>query len=171
MKKLQAGTIIKTVGLNGELKVKSSTFFAEERYQPGNTVYLSKDNKNFKKYTVESYRFYQGFDFIYLEEVLSIEEAKKLIGFNILVDKDELELDEDVYFFCDLKGCKVFNNLTKEEIGIVKEVEEFPAQITLAVKVKASGKISYIPFVKAFVEEVNISKKEIYINVIEGLIE
>jgi NAD(P)-dependent dehydrogenase (short-subunit alcohol dehydrogenase family) len=71
MEALQTGTIIKTVGLKGELKLKSTTFFAEERYQKGNKVYLSKDGKNFQKCTVLSYRFYQGFDFVILKEISS----------------------------------------------------------------------------------------------------
>ena len=68
METLQTGTIVKTVGLKGELKLKSTTFFAEQRYQEGNIVYLSKDGKNLQKFTVVSYRSYQDFDFIYLKE-------------------------------------------------------------------------------------------------------
>ena len=73
METLQTGTIVKTVGLKGELKLKSTTFFAEQRYQEGNIVYLSKDGKNHQKFTVVSYRSYQGFDFIYLKEISSIK--------------------------------------------------------------------------------------------------
>jgi 16S rRNA processing protein RimM len=171
MEALQTGTIIKTVGLKGELKLKSTTFFAEERYQKGNKVYLSKDGKNFQKCTVLSYRFYQGFDFVILKEISSIEAAENYIGYNIYVNKEDAVIDDDMYFFCDLEGCKVFNEETKEEIGIVNTVEEFPAQITLAVKSNKTGKIFFVPFVNAFIGEIDIKKKEIYIKVIEGLIE
>ena len=80
MQALQTGTIIKTVGLKGELKLKSTTFFAEDRYQEGNVVYLSKDGKSFEKSEVVSYRTYQGFDFVKLKEIPSIEVAEKYIS-------------------------------------------------------------------------------------------
>lgn len=170
MQTLQTGTIIKTVGLKGELKLKSSTYFAEERYQEGNVVYLSKDGKNYQKCTVVSYRTYQGFDFIILKEISSIEVAEKYIGYGVFIDKNEAVLDEDMYYFCDLEGCKVIDNATNEELGVIETVEEFPAQITFAVRSNKTNKLFYVPFVEAFVTDVDIEKKEIHINVIEGLI-
>lgn len=171
MQALQTGTIIKTVGLKGELKLKSTTFFAEDRYQEGNVVYLSKDGKSFEKCEVVSYRTYQGFDFVTLKEITSIEVAEKYIGYNIYIDKEEATLQEGMYYFCDLEGCRVFDNETKEELGVVQTVEEFPAQITFAVLSHKTGKLFYVPFVSAFVTDVDINKKEIYINVIKGLID
>ena len=50
MQTLQTGTIIKTVGLKGELKLKSTTFFAEDRYQKGNVVFKFK-GKTYKATT------------------------------------------------------------------------------------------------------------------------
>lgn len=171
MQTLQTGIIIKTVGLKGELKLKSTTYFAEERYQEGNIVYLSKEgSKDYQKCTVVSYRTYQGFDFIVLKEISSIEVAEKYIGYGVFIDKKDATLDDDMYFFCDLEGCKIIDNSNKEELGIVETVEEFPAQITFAVRSNKTGKLFYVPFVEAFVTKVDIDKKEIYINVIEGLI-
>ena len=171
METLQTGTIVKTVGLKGELKLKSTTFFAEERYQEGNIVYLSKDGTNFQKFTVVSYRSYQGFDFVYLKEIPSIEIAEKYIGYRVYIDKEDATLDDDMYFFCDLEGCKVIDNETDEELGVVESVEEFPAQLTLSVKSNKTDKIFYVPFVEAFVVDVDIDNKKIYINVIKGLID
>ena len=171
METLQTGTIVKTVGLKGELKLKSSTSFAEQRYQEGNVVYLSKDGTNLQKFHVVSYREYQKFDFIILKEISSIEVAEKYIGYNVYIDKKDATLEEDMYFFSDLEGCTVYDDETEEELGTIVEVEEFPAHINLGVKSKVSGKLCYVPFVDAFVAEVNIEDKAVYINVIEGLIE
>ena len=76
-----------------------------------------------------------------------------------------------MYFFCDLEGCKVIDNETDEELGVVESVEEFPAQLTLSVKSNKTDKIFYVPFVEAFVVDVDIDNKKIYINVIKGLID
>ena len=80
-------------------------------------------------------------------------------------------LDDDMYFFCDLEGCTVIDNETKQELGVVESVEEFPAQLTLSVKSNKTDKIFFVPFVEAFVVDVDIENKKIYINVIKGLID
>ena len=56
-----------------------------------------------------------------------------------------------------------------QEVGVVKEVEEFPAQLTLRVK-RAGKEDFFVPFVKAFIKRVDINKKEIEINIIEGML-
>ena len=111
------------------------------------------------------------FDFIYLKEISSIEVAEKYIGYRVYINKEDATLDDDMYFFCDLEGCKVLDNETDEELGIVESVEEFPAQLTLSVKSNKTDKIFYVPFVEAFVVDVDIESKKIYINVIKGLID
>ena len=68
----------------------------------------------------------------------------------------------------DLVGCKVLDE-KGQELGVVKEVEEFPAQLTLRVK-RAGKEDFFVPFVKAFIRRVDINKKEIEINVIGGML-
>ena len=114
---------------------------------------------------------FESFDFIYLKDISSIEVAEKYIGYGVYINKEDATLDDDMYFFCDLEGCKVLDNETEEELGIVESVEEFPAQLTLSVKSNKTDKIFYVPFVEAFVVDVDIESKKIYINVIKGLID
>ena len=101
----------------------------------------------------------------------AIEIAEKYIGYSVYINKEDAELDDDMYFFCDLEGCTVIDNETKEELGVVESVEEFPAQLTLSVKSNKTDKIFFVPFVEAFVVDVDIENKKIYINVIKGLID
>ena len=56
-----------------------------------------------------------------------------------------------------------------KEYGKVKEVEEFPAQITLRVS-RRNGKDFFIPFVKDFIRQVDIQNKKIIVNIIEGML-
>lgn len=170
MEALQTGIIIKTHGLKGELKLKSTTHFASKRYKKGNKVYLSKDGVNFEKFTVKSYRFYQGFDFVTFNELPDLTAAEKYLGFAAFIDKNTSKLEKGQYYFSDLLGCKVFNNDTKELLGEVIKIEEFPAQINLAVKSSKDEKTYFIPFIEVFIKSVDIETKEIYISVIEGLI-
>ena len=127
METLQTGTIVKTVGLKGELKLKSTTFFAEQRYQEGNIVYLSKDGENHQKFTVVSYRSYQGFDFIYLKEISSIEVAEKYIGYGVYINKEDaidiqnaskFHIDSSV-FCVELFGADILMRSRMDELGII----------------------------------------------------
>lgn len=165
MEFLQTGKIIKTVGLKGELKLISTTFFAEERYKKGNKVYIFVNDK-YKQFTVKNYRTYGGFDFLILSNIDSIELANNYIGLEIFINKNESTLKEGLYYYDDLKGCDVFFN--ENYVGTVEKIEEFPAQDTLLVK-KENGKKLLIPFVDAFIKKVEITKKRIEVTLIDGM--
>ena len=108
------------------------------------------------------------YDFVKLDIINTKEEAESYRHYEIQVIKDSKDLKKGEYFFADLKACEVFdenNNL----LGKVKEVEEFPAQITLRVKAN-NGKEFLVPFVKFFIKNIDIENKKITINVIEGML-
>ena len=88
---------------------------------------------------------------------------------NILnFEKDYKDMAKDTYYFDDLVGCKILDD-NNQELGIVSQVEEFPAQLTLRVK-RANDNDFLVPFVKAFIKQVDIENKKIFINVIGGLL-
>ena len=75
---------------------------------------------------------------------------------------------KDTYFYSDLRGCKIIDK-NGNNLGIVKEIEEFPAQITL--RVSRQGKPDFfVPFIEVFIAKIDIKNKEITINVMEGLL-
>ena len=59
--------------------------------------------------------------------------------------------------------------LPKELENLVKEVEEFPAQITLRVK-SLKGKDFFVPFIEAFIKNVDVESKKIIIHFMEGML-
>lgn len=170
MKLLTLGKIIKTKGLDGTFKVNSSTDFADERYQKGNKVYIEDiRTKELKEVTVRRYYFDQGFDYVAFEEIPTIDEATPLVNSLILVDKDSLPpLEEDEYYFDDLEGCKV--TIKGNHIGKVSKVEDYNGRRSLRVTLSNKKQI-LIPFVDQFIKEVNIEKKSIEVELIEGMIE
>ena len=85
-----------------------------------------------------------------------------------IMEKDRKDLEVGYYFYEDLVGCSIIDQ-SKNELGIVNKVEEFPAQITLRVK-RQNGKDFFVPFVKQFIKKVDIDAKKIYIEVIEGML-
>ena len=166
---LLLGYITDAFSLDGTFKVLSKTDFASKRYQEGKEVFLFQPNtKQRMTVTVERYRSSGQFDFVKVRGVNSKEEALEFKGYEIHALKDYDIVDKDTYYFIDLVGCKVLDE-KGQEVGVVKEVEEFPAQLTLRVK-RAGKEDFFVPFVKAFIRRVDINKKEIEINIIEGML-
>lgn len=170
MEYLSLGKIIDSFGLDGTVKVFSTTDNAKLRYKKGNKVFVYDEETDGRtEYTVVSYRNAGRLDYVKFEEVTSPEEVALILkGREIQVIKDEKDLKEGYYFYSDLRGCAIVDKDGKV-YGIVKEVEEFPAQITLRVK-RENGKDFFVPFIKEFIVKVDIKNKQITINYMEGML-
>ena len=169
MEYLLLGYIIDSFSLDGTVKILSKTDFADLRYQKGNTVFFyNAKTKERLPMKVVSYRSNGQFDFVKVEEVNSPEEVQTYKGFEVQVEKDYRNMEKDTYYFVDIVGCEVLDE-NGQVLGIVSQVEEFPAQLTLRVKRKDQPDF-LVPFVKAFIRSVDIDSKKIVINVIGGLL-
>lgn len=168
MEYLTVGRIVRTIGLKGEVKVYPSTHFRDSRFKKGNHLFILDDNNNIvRKLTVKSHRINGDCDNLIFDEINIIEEAEKIIHQDLCVEKDNAFLNEGSYFYSDLLGCKVYFD-NNQEIGQVIKVEEYNSYATLRVKTK--GKDVLVPFVKAYLVNVDIENKKIIIKYIEGLI-
>ena len=169
MEYLSLGKIIDAFALDGTVKLMSTTDNAKKRYQKGNKVFLvNTKNHEQRELTVVSYRSSGEIDFVKFEEISTKEEALSFKGFEIQVIKDTNDLDEGYYFYSDLRGCSIVDQ-NGNILGTVKEVEEFPAQITLRVGRKGNADF-FVPFIKDFIKNVDIKNKEIHINLVEGML-
>lgn len=168
MEYLSLGKIVDTFGLDGTLKVYSTTNNKELRYKKGSKVFLFNENtKERFEYKVESFRTNGMFDFVKLQN-LEMDDAISFKGCEIQAIKDSNDLEEGYFFFSDLVGCEIIDK-DGNALGKVSKVEEFPAQNTLRVQRK-NGKDFFVPFVKDFIINVDIKSKKITINVIEGML-
>ena len=166
---LLLGYITDAFSLDGTFKILSKTDFASKRYAKGREVFLYQPNtKQRMTVIVESYRKSGQFDFVKVQGVNSKEEALEFKGYEVQALKDYQIVDKDTYYYVDLVGCKVMDE-KGTVLGEVSQVEEFPAQLTLRVKRKGQEDF-FVPFIKAFIRRVDISKKEIEINVIGGML-
>ena len=164
---LVIGTIIGSFKLDGTLKVKSQTDIPFERYQVGNEIILKNKDGSLSTLIVEAFRKNGEIDFVKTKEITVKEIADSLKGCQLLVEKDRNDLEEGFYFFSDLEGCKVIDQNNKD-VGLVIKVEEFPAQITL--RVRKDEKDYFIPFIEPFIKSVDINKKEIHVELLEGML-
>lgn len=169
MEYLSLGKIIDSFGLDGTLKIFSTSNNEEIRYKRGNKIFLYDEKSDERKeFEVVSYRFGGKFGHLKLKEISTPEEAQLYKGHEIQVIKDQNDLKEGYFFYSDLRGCAIIDKDNKE-YGIVKEVEEFPAQITLRVSRK-NGRDFFVPFIKAFILNVDIENKKITVNIMEGML-
>ena len=156
-------------GLDGTLKVYSTTDSPKKRYQKGNKVYLYNERTDeHNEFVVERFTMSGPIAHVKLESINNPEKAKEYKGFEIHIIKDRNDLRVGYYFYEDLVGCLIIDQSNKE-LGIVSKIEEFPAQITLRVK-REKAKDFFVPFVKQFIKKVDIESKKIYIEVIEGML-
>jgi len=167
-KYLRVARITKPVGLNGEVKVFSTTTFKNIRYKKGNKLFILINDK-YKEVTIKRVKLNGKFDTLAFEEFSSLEEVSSFINIDLFTLKDYEDLKKNQFFYSDLESC-----LVKDEdnniLGTVDTVEEFPSQLTLKVKIKDSDKFFYVPFIKEFIQDVNIENKTIIIHLIEGLL-
>ncbi len=169
MEFLKLGVIKDSFGLNGTIKVYSTTTMPDKRYKTGATIYIyNPQTKERIERKVLSYRHANEFDYVKLEGIDTPEQVKEIKSFEIHVIKDHKDLDKDTYFYSDLIGCDVIDK-KGNKLGVVKEVEEFPAQLTLRVSRKNNNDF-FVPFIKEFIVSVDIKNKAICIEIIEGLL-
>lgn len=164
---LQIGRIVKTVGLKGEVKVYPTTHFRGSRFKKSSHVFLLL-NDEYKEYIIRSHRENGSLDIIAFEGLNKIEDVEDFIQKDIYVKKDQSFLKHNEYFFSDLENCIVYDE-NHQQIGKVKKVEEYSSYATLRIA-REKEKDALVPFVKAFIKDVDIEKKIITIKVIEGLL-
>ena len=76
MNQVIVGKIVNTHGIKGELKVKASTDFIEERFQKGATLYLEYQGQTIEM-TVASHRFHKGHVLVTFENHRDINLVEK----------------------------------------------------------------------------------------------
>ena len=169
MEFVSLGVIKDSFGLDGTMKIFSTTSNQKQRYKTGSRVFLYNPQTNERtELNVIKFRQNGPFDFLKVNELNTPEEIKLIKGYEIHAIKDEISLEKGMYFYSDLKGCEVVD-INNNILGTVKEVEEYPAQLTLRVGRKGN-KDFFVPFVKQFIKSVDIKNKRILIEIIEGLL-
>lgn len=166
MKYLLVGKIVTTHGIKGEVKVKVDTD-DESRFDKGNTIYVGNDEKNIvEKIVVDYARYQKDMVLMTFNNIKDINQVLKYVGMNLYVDLDEVREDGEIYYD-DLIGCKVI--VHNQIIGEVIDVMEVPQGEILRIKM-LSNKTKLVPYVDEFIKNVDIDKKEIVVNPIEGLL-
>ena len=162
MEKVIVGQIINTHGIKGELKIKLSTDFVTERFQKNAHLYIDNHGEMLDM-TVLSYRFHKGNVLVSFQDHQDINLVEKYKGCKLYAEKNLELLEDDEYYFGDLIGCEVYNH--HDFIGVVQDVQLYEHHDIFVVRGKQK---IMIPYVDAFVKEINIDTKRIDVSLIEG---
>jgi 16S rRNA processing protein RimM len=164
------GKVVNTHGVKGEVKVISRTDFPEERYEPGNTLYLFLSQQEEPiSLVVGSHRKHKNFDLLTFENYTNISDVENFKDGILKVTEDQLtDLHEGEYYFHEIVGCTVYT-VSGEELGKIKEILTPGANDVWVIK-GSKGKEILIPYIEDVVKEINVEEKKILIEPMEGLL-
>jgi 16S rRNA processing protein RimM len=159
------GKVIKPHGVKGFLKIKSETDFKDTRFQIGARLLLTGVTS--QTVTVKSYAYQPNMELISFEEINDRDAAEKVVGSTIEVDESvQKELPEDEFYYQDLNGLDVIYQAQK--IGTVIDVMDYPQGAML--RIQLADKTVLVPFLKAFVERVDIHENTLELIHWDGLL-
>lgn len=157
-KYLEAGEIVNTHGIRGEIKVMPWCD-GPEFLKAFKTFYIDG-----KAYKVSEARVHKGMLLCKLEGVDDVSAAQTYRGKIVKIDRDSAKIAEGRVFISDLIGLPVFAD--GKEIGNLKDVYTGPANDVYIVK----GEKEYmIPAVSEFLEDVNVDEGYIRVKLLEGM--
>ena len=122
-----------------------------------------------KTIEMTDFRVFNGHPVGFFKGVTDRTEAETLVKAILWVDQDALELpsEPDAWYVHQLSGLAVIRD--GRQIGIVSRVDAFPAQDLLVIDV--NGGEVMMPFVKAFVPEVDLQAGTVTVTPPGGLFE
>ena len=155
---LPTGQIVNTHGLKGYVKIQP---WADD---PADLLDFDRFFIDGREYEVEQASLQKSMVLLKLAGVDTIDEATKLRNKELLIAREDVELEEGVVFIADLIGLTVLADGV--EIGKITEVLTPPGNDVYVVK----GEREYlIPAVKEFVEELNPEAGFVRVHLIEGM--
>ncbi|MGM8214447.1 ribosome maturation factor RimM [Bacillaceae bacterium W0354] len=164
------GKIVNTHGINGEVRVIAVTDF-EERFDPGSRLFFFNEGQSEpEELIVKTHRKHKQFDLLSFENFNSINDVERFKGGKLKVSHSDLnELDEGEFYYHEIIGCDVISS-TGHPIGKVKEILS-PGANDVWVVQRDGKKDALIPYIDSIVKQIDIEKREIVIDVMEGLLD
>lgn len=161
-KYLEIGKIVGTHALKGEVRVEcwcdSPQFISNF-----NHLYFDEGKT---KLTVKS-RPHKNIAIVKIKGIDTIEQADMLRSKILYIDRNDIELDEDVYFVQDIIGLCVKHYETKEEYGTVSDVLKTGANDVY--EVKQGNNTYYLPVIDDVIMSTDIENGELLIKPMKGL--
>lgn len=158
---LEAGKIVNTHGIRGEVKIMPYTDVPELLCE-FDRLFLNK-----QEIFIERARVAKGMVIAKLKGVDTPEQAEKLRNKVLYMHRDDLELDDDTYFIQDLIGVEVRDVGTGEVYGKITDVMQTGANDVYVIK--GTDREYLIPAIADVVISTDIDNNIMTIKVLDGL--
>jgi 16S rRNA processing protein RimM len=162
----------KTQGRHGEVAVELHTD-VPDRFRAGLKLFaLAQDNSR-RELRVEELWPHKALLVLKFAGVDSISDAELLIGCELQVPRSErARLESGWNYVSDLVGCVVFDS--GREIGKIEDVQFGAGEAPLLIVVSGVGagsKRYEIPYAEAYLKSVDLDRKQIQMQLPEGMLE
>lgn len=162
--------VVKTQGRHGEVAVEVHSD-VPDRFAAGMKLFaLDKSGETGRELEIEELWPHKGLLVLKFVGVDSISEAESLLSSELQVPRaDRAELEPGWNYVSDLVGCSVFDRGV--EIGQVEDVQFGAGEAPLLIVCGAGGKKFDVPFAEAYLEGVDMRRKQVRMNLPEGMFE
>lgn len=160
----EVGKIVGIRGLRGEIKVQSWC----------DSLQVFCDIKNFywdygiDKIDIEYVKAHKSIVLMKINNVNTPEDAISLVNNIIYSLKDDIPKNNNSYFIEEIKGLNVVDSKDGHSYGILSDVLKVSSNDIYKV-VSPNGNEYLIPAISDIISEININKKKILVNYVEGL--
>jgi 16S rRNA processing protein RimM len=160
--------VLKTQGRRGEVAAELHTQL-DDRFHPGMQLSALATDGTRRDLQIEQLWPHQGRLVLKFAGIDSISDAEALRGAELQVPRAQrARLEPGWTYVGDLIGCVVFDG--DREVGTVQDVRFGAGEAPLLV-VKAEAKEWEIPYAEAYLNSVDLERKQIRMQLPEGLLE
>ncbi len=164
----QVGKIINTHGIKGEVRVLSSSDFTDERFMPGNGLYLFDKGTLAKEVVVKTHRKHKQFDLLSFEDLEDINLIEGFKGFDIKISEDQQQdLEDGSYYYHQIIGLEAVT-LDGGKLGKISEILAPGANDVWVVKRKGKKEL-LLPVIDDVIKRVDLEQGLVVVDLLEGL--
>jgi len=161
------GKVVSTQGNKGEIKVLPLTD-STDRFKKLTSIFI-RNNIDRKTLKIEKIRIKENMVILKIENIENIKEAKMIVGSYLEVKRENaVKLPKGTYFVFEIIGLEVYNQ-NNIFLGKVDNVISTGSNDVYVVKSKDKEEL-FIPAIREVVKNIDLEKKRITINMVDGLI-
>jgi len=158
----------KTQGRHGEVAVELHSD-VPDRFRVGLRLFALAPDNNRRELRVEELWPHKGQLVLKFAGIDSISDAEALIGCELQVPRSErAQLESGWNYVSDLVGCAVFD--AGREIGKIEDVQFGTGEAPLLIVVEGNKRYE-IPYAEAYLKSVDFERKQIQMQLPEGMLE
>lgn len=161
---IETGRVVGTHGVKGELRIQpwsdSPDFLLDF-----DTLYLNDTGTDLIKVTAS--RVHKNLVLLKVDGVESIEDAERMRGKTVYINRNDVEMEDGRHFVQDLIGCAVSHADTGEDLGKISDVSATGANDVW--HIMRDGREYLIPVIPDVVISVDIKAESVKIRPLEGI--